>query len=798
MARRRPYDEEALLNAIDSASEAAYGSEQDGTLASERARAIERFMGNNVRPAPKGTSQAVSRDTYDTIGWILPSLIRIFTNSDEICAFDPVGPEDEKQAEQESAAVSHVVQRLNPWFQVCHDWFCDALMTRNAYAFAYWDERVQVETEQYEGQTDEGLSMLLDDGVEVVEHNEYPDPEYKPQPMMGPDGQPQIDPMTGQPAMQPPPMLHDVVIKHTRAEGYPRICVLPPERTIVSHQTTDFTLRHCPYFEYWEMKTLSDLRADGFKVEDDLADDAGDGDTVEDGARNAYGEQAAEDNVAANDPSLRRVRARQIFVRFDADGDGIAELQHVVRVGRKILHRQVVSRIPAACIVPTPLPHRHMGMSIADAVADIEEIKTAILRQGLNNLYQANHPRLVVSDKINLDDLLYAKPNGVIRTLDGALPGEHVMPVGVPNVFPQAMQSLEYMDGVRENRTGTNRYFTGTDSNAINKTASGVAQLTSSSAQRVEHIARICAIGVEELFSIVHEMMLKHGHRAMTMRLRGEWTEVDPSTWKSRADLRINVGMGTGNREQVLAHLNNILIAQEKFAQMGLATPAHLFNTLTEMTKAAGFASADKFFNDPSRNPQQAPPNPEMMKLELEGKRIEQEQEAKQAQSRFQVQAEMLKATTEALRAELEKYKVDQQTAVDILLAQAQAQQAERQAAVEGERFDKQIDAEDRRAHAGLLAKKEEANAPAARAKKSLRNGDPMQDVVASAAQELVQGLRSDQGEHLQALMMQMQSQMGVLSRLAEGLSGEREIVRGPDGRPTGVRLKPAPKLPGA
>lgn len=793
MARKTAsFDEDALYNAIEAARAASYGADGDDTLAAERATAIRRYIGQNTIDAPEGTSRALSRDTYDTIGWILPSLIRIFTNSDQVCVFDPVGPEDEDQADQESLAVSHVVQRQNNWFQVCHDWFLDALLLKNAYAMAYWDRSVQVETETYESLTEQSLAMLLDDGdAEVVEHAERPDPDAQPQPMLDPMGQPMIGP-DGMPMMQPPPMLHDVVIKRTAEAKRVKLCVLPPERVVVSHYTPDFTLRRCPYFEYWEMRTLSDLRADGLKVEDDITDGAGDEDTVEDEARNQYGESITESNIEQTDPSLRRVRARVCFIRFDADGDGIAELQQVILVGRTILHREVVNRIPVACITPVPLSHRHMGMSIADAVADIEAIKTAILRQGLNNLYQANNPRLVVNDKVNLDDLLYAKPNGIVRTLDGALPGEVAMPLPVPNIFTNAMQALEMFDGVRENRTGTNRYFTGTDANSLNQTATGVAQLTSSSQQRVEHIARICAMGVEELFSIVHEMMLKHGQQKHTMRLAGKWVDVDPSQWKNRDDLRINVGLGTGNREQVLMHLNNILGAQEKFMALGLATPDNIHHTLQEMTKAAGFSGGERFWNDPQQNPIPAPPNPDAMKAENERLRLEHDRERDQAQNRYEVAAKALEATMKAVDVELKRYEIDQGTAIEVLKLKAGAEQAQQQAEREDARTGQQIDAEDRRLHAQLIAKKDEAAQPGAKAGKSLAKGDALNDVLGAAANEVVEGLKAEQGSQIESLMSTMHEQIAALTKLAEGLTAEREIVRGPDGRPAGVRLKPA------
>src|SRR6185503_21145713 len=102
---------------------------------------------------------------------------------------------------------------------------------------------------------------------------------------------------------------------------------------------------------------------------------------------------------------------------------------------------------------------------------------------------------------------------GIVRGGPGSVYGQDLAPIQVPFVFPQAMEGLEYMDQIRENRTGTNRYFTGIDQNALNKTASGIQQLSSMAAQRVKLIARIFASGFRDLFDILHEIILKGGHQ---------------------------------------------------------------------------------------------------------------------------------------------------------------------------------------------------------------------------------------------------------------------------------------------
>ncbi len=46
------------------------------------------------------------------------------------------------------------------------------------------------------------------------------------------------------------------------------------------------------------------------------------------------------------DNSMRRVVARYIWIRHDADEDGIAELQFVLRVGNEVIEHMPVSTVP--------------------------------------------------------------------------------------------------------------------------------------------------------------------------------------------------------------------------------------------------------------------------------------------------------------------------------------------------------------------------------------------------------------------------------------------------------------------
>lgn len=666
-------DIERLIQAIDAAEEYSYGSDGNQDLQEDRARALDLYYGRNIEPAPDGRSQVVDRSVFETIQWLLPSLCRIFANGDSVVEFDPIGQDDEEKAQQESDYLNYVVTQKNPWFEIFLAWAQDALVSKNGYCMAVMEEKLHTEEESYEKQSSEAVTLLTqDEGVEVVAFESVPD-EQEMEPVVDEMGQPVID-MMGMPMMQPR-MLHNITIRRVKPQRKLRFKVLPPERCKVGEQTDSFSLADSDYFEYWDICTISSLRAQGFEVPDDIASDEN-GENEEEYARDLYIERTDHTDINPIDPAMKLVRARMIWIRYDYDEDGISELVHVFRVGNQILTKdgepyiRSCSRIPVSCIVPMANTHRHIGTSAADMSGDIQRIKTAILRQGLDSLFLANNPRHVVSDQVNLSDMLVSRSGGLVRLADGALPGEgHVLPIQTPFVFDQAMAGMEYMDSVREGRTGVSKTFSGVDANILNQASSGVAinQLSTMAAQRVEQIARIMASGVKYLFSVAHELIIKHGHQKEVVKLRGKWVEIDPATWKTGRDMRVVVGYGAGNKDALVARIVTILQAQKEAMAGGLrvASEQNVYEALIELTKASDFSAPDRFWTDPSTLPPPQPqPDPllETQKL-IEGERFASNERIKQAE----LQQREMESQRET---ELKKYVADLEAEIDVTLEQ--------------------------------------------------------------------------------------------------------------------------------
>lgn len=658
-------DEIALINAIDDADNRSYGSNLSNLtaeLSAQRALAIDYYLGKDIDPAPAGQSSVIDRTVFETVQWILPSLCRIFANGDDVVSLLPLNANDVAQAKQESAYLNWLITVKHPWFDTFLEFATDALLTKNAYILVYKDNNRKVEIEKYEQQTKAGVAYLLQTpGVQIVEAKSYPAPDLPPDPVLDQTGRPIVD-ANGQP-MTTVSMLYDVTIRRTNVDKDVCIRVLPPERCKVDQRAYNWRLDdRCDYFEYWEETTLTELREQGYEVPTDIADDP-EIYTQEDYARDQFGERRLE-RYKPSDPSMRRVKARMIWIRVDADGDGVAELLQITRVGRRILYREEVSRIPVASGVACPLPHRHVGISIGDMVNDIQRIKTVLLRQGLDSAYASLYPQKVVNESlVNMDDVMIRRPDGVIRATDIT---NGIRYEEVPFVLPQAIQGLQYMDSVRQARTGVTNGFSGIDTADLMKGAQPgtVNQMTSMAAQRVEQIARILAFAIEDLFSIVHEQVLKMGHKRQSVMLSGQWVEVDPGSWQKRTDFKTCVAFSSGNKDTQVARL--MAMAQKQLEALSLkvpvCTPENYYNTLVELTKAADFAAPDRFWTDP-RNIPQPPAPPPPFEVVVENMKSETAKTIKAA--------ELAQREVESQRkTELDKYAIDSEAGLKMISEQ--------------------------------------------------------------------------------------------------------------------------------
>jgi len=663
---------EEIIASLENAERLAIDG-STGDLAKERAEALNRYRGAPLGNEVEGRSQVVDRSIMDTIEWIMPSLTRIYQGGDDIGQFEPMGPEDEESAKSETEVCNWYLENKNDSFSQLQATLRDALLLRNGYMVGLWRKREDTVTETYIGKTEEEAAALLqDEGVTLIEST------------------PRKDPIYGQ--------VFDIKLELKKAEEYVQVESVPPDEILVSRRHRQTSLLDCDFVEWVRRNvTIGELRAEGFDIGDEEgSDEAWD---VEAQSRERFDSRIYQDDET-NDPSRRIVTFRDAYIRMDMDGSGTQKLWRIARVdgSKKIALQEEANVIPFAAFSPIVYAHSHVGTSVYDMIADLGMIKTALTRQVLDGVYlqQSGRVGVDVNRVTNLDDLLSARPGGIVR-FDGN-PAECMMPFTVPDTSSQVLGALEYVESQKEGRTGVTRYSAGLDANTLNKTATGVQAIQAAANQRIELIARTLASGFKDLFLIIHALASKYCTKELRARLGGEWKQVDPRSWKRRTDFRISVGLGTGTPEQQLQKLMALQPLFQAGMQMGLAGPMEAYNFGAEVWKAAGYRVPDRFIKPPPVDPQtgqpQTPPPPkdplvqaEEVKAQASLQKAQMEQQAELPRAQMEVQkAEAIARIDAEAKIAIAKYEAEIEAQTKLQIAQLEAGIRQQEAVMAHER----------------------------------------------------------------------------------------------------------------
>jgi hypothetical protein len=614
----------------------------DSDLSPIRAMATRYYRGDPFGNEEEGRSQVVAMETRDTISAMLPSLMRVFFSSENVVEFIPRGPEDVKDAQQATDYANYVFSADNNGFMTAYATFKDALARKCGIMEAVWEETEEVRIEQYSGLDDQTLQLLMQEPeAEMKIVVSYPDDAMQ--------GDMQIDPMTGEPL--PPAMLHDVEIKRIVKSGHIRVNSVAPEELILSRQALDF--ENSPIVGRRKMASVAELISIGYD-EDEVMEYVGNSDLADNEemlARHALNNQQFTDQSA--NPMEQRVLYCEVYVRVDFDGDGIPELRKICTMGPSYeVKRNLPSAyIPFVAFPCDPEPHTSPleAGSIFDITHDIQEIKSEILRNTLDSLAQSIHPRTaIVEGQVNIDDVLNNETGAVIRMRAPNM----VQTFAQPFVGQAAFPMLDYVDSIKEDRTGMSKAAMGLNADALQSSTRAAVNATISASQgRIELTSRLLAEGMKTLFKKILFLTVTHQDKARMIRLRNEWVQIDPRSWDTSMDVTVNIGLGNGDTNEKLAALTTIAAKQqEALTQLGvtnpLVTPQQYARTLRKIVELSGFKDASMYFNDIPDDwkpePQQPKATPEEVLAKVQAESIQADIQKKAAELELKRQQMML------------------------------------------------------------------------------------------------------------------------------------------------------------
>jgi len=600
MAKKpKKLSDDELASRLEAEIQASTGH-ANSELSSQREDAMKYYLGEKFGNEIDGRSEIVTTDVRDTIEYIMPSLMRIFTTHNNIAEFEPQGPEDVEMAKQATDYCNYVFNKQNNGFKVLYDVFKDALISKTGIIKHFWEEKKEVNTETYNHLTEiEYQAILANDELEIMEHTETTIQEGGKDEMGN-----EI----------PPTIEHDCKVKRTRIDGQVKVISVPPEEFLISRRAA--SIEDANFICHRVKKSVSDLILEGYSksvVEDLPSHTHSDAEFAEERqARFSFDDDSIPPDEGQG--ATRQVWIDECYMHIDYNGDGIAELRKITKGGNKILDNVEIDMIPFSVICPLPIPHKFYGMSIADTVSDIQLIKSTIVRNLLDNMYLTNNARYaVLAGQVELDDLLTSRPGGIVRMRSP----NAVTPLPTPQIQNYAFEMVKYLDQVREERSGVSKTTQGLNPDVLTShvTSGAISAATESAMQRVELIARVFAeTGIKDVFRNIYALVQRYEDREKIVLLNNKFVPIDVSRWKDKLNCTVNVGIGSGSQQNKMQTMTSIMQILGTLVQQGgmgtLVTPNNLYNAVSEYINQAGYKNTDTFISNPQTMPPKQPPQP--------------------------------------------------------------------------------------------------------------------------------------------------------------------------------------------
>ena len=542
----------------------------------------------NKFPILSKTSDLVSTDVADTIEWALPSLMKVFTGSDEVITIAGVTEEDDTKAETMQQLLVYQLQRQNKFFPILYNWIKDSLITGMGIIKCYWERTEGYTTEQAK-LNNEALQALIQTGVEVTD-------------IQGPDIYGDFDVTYQSPYyVKNAPKIENILISEFI---YSPDAKSLDEANFVAHKRT-VTMSYLREREAQGVyANIDDIKVDKFK--------GSSYDPIDEVVGDNYVDITQEEQKARQE-----VVIYECYTKIDINGDGILEDMIITICGDTIIRMEqnYMGRHPFFSISPTKDPHRiWVKRSYAELIGELQDLKVALTRQIMQNVALTNDPKMLLDETaINIDDFVQGRK--VVRMKAGHSLHEVAMPMPVTPLSPQTFTFLEWAEGQKENRTGITRYNQGLDANSLNKTATGISAILGQSSQRLELVARMFAeTGLYELFRFMVSLNQKFIDQATVIRLTNKEMRITPEDLDGSFDLIVNAGISIATKESTIMATQTLLTAimQANAGGYMVSTPENIYNLFKKWIESIGFKNYGDYITDPAITQQRM-----MMEMQL-------------------------------------------------------------------------------------------------------------------------------------------------------------------------------------
>lgn len=638
--------EDELAIRLEQMNKQAIGHDSD-EVSADQDNNLERYLGMPYGDEEDGRSQAISMDVAEVVDWAIPDILEPFISGDKVVEFTPSSRAEQEYCDHATDLVNYGFFTENDGVTFLHDVVKTGSIQKIGFSKTVWQEEESEHRETLTGISQAHLAELQADESLTIE-------DVQSEPLAG-----QIADQQAMAAFSDG-MVYTATVVTTKKTGRNVLLALPPEQVKFSARTAN--IQDLDYICHEIETTRSKLLEMGFD-EELVKSIPATGKTTNDQNRDdtRFHDENRRDS-STTDRASDEVTLIEEYPLVDANGDGRLERLQVFRVGKVILQKEEIDEHPIDGWSPDRIPHRLVGLGLADKVKQTAYIKTHLTRQLLDNVYLANNPRIEVPEQAMGDDtiadLLTYRVGGLIRTKGQ---GQMLRPIEIPDRSGTAMQAIMYMDGVREQQSGITKNSMAVSSEVVDpKSATESRRQDRNEQVRKRLMVRMLAqTFLVPVFRKMLKNIVRYQDAEKEIQIRGNWVSIDPRGWNADLKARVSVGLGYANRDEMIQGATVIGQAQQIAAQFGIVEPKHIYKTGVKLVEASGLGFGEDYFTDPTsqegqqimaQRAEQAKQDPKMIEAQgkLQLKQAEGQMSAQMRQQEIAHKAQMAQVQAEA------------------------------------------------------------------------------------------------------------------------------------------------------
>lgn len=566
----------------------------ESLIGEQRERNWRYYYGSPLGNETRGRSQHVSLDVFDAVESTKALLLDTFTADRRVVEFTPQTNADVDKARQATAYVNYLFYRQNPGYKILHDTIHDGLVAKMGVVKRWWDERYTYVEEEFTDLSEPQFVMLAsqpDVEIDKVEQTTIQEAI--------------VDQLTGM-LMAPAITTYSGALKRRVNKSQVKIENVKPEHLFISPRAT--SLADSDFVSYRHEKEVGELLEDGYD-EDKVADLDEELDTYRDdiSGRDSFDEFSSETKMRDDHPNRRFVTIYESYIRiYDPDVDARCTYK-VIHSKRVLLDMEKVESHPFRGWCPFPVPHKAIGLALADVLVDIQKSQSSLKRSVIDNAFLTNTSRWVANLSLvrNPRDLIDNKLGAVID-VNAMDPSSVVQPLATPQISPNVFTTMEVLEQEKEARSGSSRMSKGLDSDVVSKQNSSdlITRYMNASNRRTMVMARNFAEEfLKPLMYDLYRLAIENDTQPRMIQLEGQYVEINPQELADRTEMEVAVALTPDARAaeaRTLTMLDQLFTANPQNPTLnGMYDTPQRYALLARSMDLMGLKGADKYLLSP-------------------------------------------------------------------------------------------------------------------------------------------------------------------------------------------------------